>query len=975
QAQADRIAAALEAGDGSGLAPALAAVDFPRAPAGPKADREAADPELREAVLGWRREAAALLGAIRNGPLGGAARAEQAAAELRSLAEPMGLLIDLVHEFDEAFTRAKRRRNAVDFGDLEHLTLEVLRDSSGPGRPAPSEAALALRRRFRMILVDEYQDTNPVQEALLGLLASPSEDGAFEEANLFVVGDVKQSIYRFRMAEPHLFLRRAEAYGPDGPGPIRIDLQANFRSRPTVLGAVNHVFRAIMTPEAAELAYDRRAELVPGARYPAGDPPVEIHLLGGAGGDRRSKLEREAAAVAGRVAALLSGGATVWDGRRERPVAPGDVAILLRAANSAGGIFGAELARLGIPCHAQAGTGFFGTVEVETMLALLDILDNPRQDIPLAAVLRSPIGGLSPADLARVRLAHPAGDFFDALLAAAKAGGRAADFLDRLDAWRTVARRCPLSELVWRLLAESGYLAFSAALPGGAQREANLLSMYDLAREFDQFTRQGLFRFLRFVRRLEEAGEDLGMAPPAGEGADVVRILSVHRSKGLEFPVVFVAALGQRWNLRDLSSDLLIDRDLGLGPRIADQRARVKYPSLAQRVVAERLRRQALAEEMRILYVAMTRARERLLLFATPPDAGRWEEAAGAGVPISPDLVTSAAAPIDWIGLALAAAPAGDLFAITHVPEVPAAASPALAGGGARSEGDAAAAGAIAVRLSWTYAYSALARCPAKIAASHAPGDHAPGVEDEAPHPATLRPLLVERPRFVQAAATRLTAAERGTATHLLMQHLDFVADASRQGLAARLADLVEREILAPEAAAGIDAGAIADFVASDWGRRLAAAQAAGTLEREVAFSVKVPASAIRPDLPRHVAADEWVLMQGMIDAVIRDADGLVILDYKTDSGAQMTWRLSDAGTEACATDATGGAGLRAGRDAGAKSSEPRYDEPAGRDLEALAAAHAGQMRHYRAAAEAIFAMPVKQACLVFLAAGGVRNA
>ncbi len=1039
--QAQMVRQALQAGgDNVPLLPAgrlavrqaIGAVAFAdlRSQVGSGAAKQGDDPVVRETVLDWRKQARDALQGLCDTPLGSSLAEERAREDLLALAPSMGMLRNLVREFAAGFREAKRRRNAVDFNDLEHLALDLLRDpdAARQGRLVPSEVALDLRDRFREILVDEYQDTNPVQEAILALIARPDSDRPDgdrpdELGNLFLVGDVKQSIYRFRMADPSLFLRRLDAYPGTGPGPHRIDLQANFRSRQGVVDAVNFLFRQIMTPEVGDLTYDSRAELVCRASYPGEDPPVELHIVGAGGGadspDGSGRLEREAAAVAARLRLLFDQGATVHDRKGgDRPLRYADVVVLLRAANSDGPVFADALARAGIPVHAQAATGYFGAVEVLTMLSLLDVIDNPRQDIPLAAVLRSPIVGLDTTDLARIRLANPAGEFYDALASAAKEDARLQHFLTRLETWRTAARRGPLSNLVWRLLSETGFLAFASGLRAGAQRRANLLALHDRAREFDHFTRQGLFRFLRFIRRLQDAGEDLGMASAAGENADVVRIMSTHRSKGLEFPVVVVAGLGKRWNLGDLQGDLLLDRDLGLGPRVVDPARRIKYPSFAHKVVGERLRRQMLAEEMRVLYVAMTRAKERLLLFGSADDALKWSEAADhAGGTLPPDLLVAASNPLDWIGAAVARhgagaalrqegqqpgdpAQAGDPSCwqvVFSVPERAAPGVPAIASGSRRDAGapgpsedlerpdgapgpsedlerldgapgpiqdlvpvrEAAlrlaplqpappltpTAQAVADRLAWRYDHAAITRCPAKVAASQAPAESAPADPDLAPHPAAIRSALLNRPRFVQEDARKLTAAERGTATHLLMQHLDFAADCEAVALEQRLADLVAREIVTPEGAAAIDRAGVISFLLSPLGRRLAQAQSSAqdpprssdrpglqqagprAVLREVPFSIKAAAADIQPGLSPEQAAGEWVLVQGMIDCLLDEPEGLTILDYKT-------------------------------------------DDPGNRTLEHLVAAHQAQMQRYKTAAAAIFSRPVIAAYLVFLGAG-----
>ncbi|MBX6378007.1 MAG: UvrD-helicase domain-containing protein, partial [Clostridia bacterium] len=607
-------------------------------------------------------------------------------SELRQLAGPARTLVDLAVEFGQAYTSAKRAQARLDFADLERLAFRLLQDEGAPaGRLVPSPVACELRERFAAVLVDEYQDINPLQDAILRLLARP---GAF-----FAVGDVKQSIYGFRLADPGLFAARSAAAR-------RLPLRENFRSRPPLVTFVNETFARLMVPELAGTAYDEEARMVPAAEYPppppgvpvAGDggigPPACSLLLVDADGDGEGQgagdaLELEAAAVARQVRELVLGTPErpgpqqwVWDRQegRYRPLTWRDVAVLLRTVRGRAEVFVEAFAREGVPACAEVSSGYFEAEEVRTVLSLLAVIDNPRQDIPLVGVLRSPVVDLTAEDLARVRLCLREGDFYDAVRAAARGAGpvpaelaeRLDRFLSDLERWRTEARRGPLSRLLWRIYRETGYLYYVEGLPGGAARRANLLALLDRARQFDGFARQGLFRFLRFVERLREGGEPVGRPPAVGEGEDVVRVMSVHRSKGLEFPVVVVAGLGARFNLRDVGEDVLVDRELGLGLRVVDLEGRVKYPSAVHAAVARRRRRLLLGEELRLLYVAMTRARERLLLVGCVSErqrsAGAWAlaaAAAGRSGPLSLADLLEAQCWLDWLVPVLLVRPDG----------------------------------------------------------------------------------------------------------------------------------------------------------------------------------------------------------------------------------------------------------------------------------------------------------------------------
>jgi len=656
----------------------------------------------------------------------------QYAAELAALAPRMAEIAELVIAFGERYEAAKREKGLLDFGDLEHYALRILRDpASKPGEVRPSDAALAYRERFREILLDEYQDTNEVQEAIVSLIARD------DPGNVFMVGDVKQSIYGFRLAEPGLFLAKYKSYdvwtaqGPErlaGGGEasgLRIDLARNFRSRSRVLDAVNHVFRLIMREPVGEMDYDRRAELIYGEGYPPEDPDMSVtgtmgvtsaagagampsysvemllidtgaagqsaasqadssqaarepvaEIADAAGGESETEEEElesaqlEARCIAAEIARLTGTDGTgrppfaVYDGRSglHRPLAYRDIVILLRAATALAPVVLEELRAAGIPAYADLATGYFAAVEVDVMLSLLHIIDNPDQDIPLAGVLRSPIVGLSADELAAVRIADRSGSFWSAVRAAASEAeddalrNKLASFVRVLESWRSFARREPLGELLHALYRDTGYFDFVGGLPGGGQRQANLRALVDRARQYERNSSyRGLFRFLRFLGRMRDTGGDLGAARSVGEQEDVVRVVSIHKSKGLEFPVVFAAGLGRRFNRQDLNGMFLRHKKLGFGPRMVERATRVAYPTLPQLAIRRRMKAELLAEEMRVLYVALTRPKEKLILVGTSKDAAKdlenWRRTAADATDRLPDHEVAAAVRyLDWLG-------------------------------------------------------------------------------------------------------------------------------------------------------------------------------------------------------------------------------------------------------------------------------------------------------------------------------------
>ena len=1149
----------------------LGGIDFARLPAVRRAN---VDPQLKERATGYRDQAKKLLRTLQQEGY----RDEDAIRdELGRAGATVKALVGLVRHFDAAYSQEKRRRGLLDFSDLEHLCLQVLLDPAArPGELRPSEVALELRQRYEEVLVDEYQDINSIQDAILTLVSRQgftagdilpaagstvrepgpeargnnrvtgpglATSGPATPPNLFMVGDVKQSIYRFRLANPELFLEKYRTYpayrvgeltagseglieagctstGAGSQAPCRrILLKANFRSRQGVVDGVNFIFRQVFSRLVGELEYDAGAALVGQAAYPenpaAVTPAVEVYLLerkvegdaatstadGGlpsptleagysftgatAGGimietssagmgdgdanpgaaagtldvEDLTALEREALLVAGRIHRIVQGTPErpgpefqVWDTEKKvyRDVTYRDIVILLRATKDRAPVFLEALQQGGIPAYADLGGGYFAATEVETILSLLRVIDNPRQDIPLAAVLRSPLVGLTAEELARARLAAPGEDFYTAVVKAAGSGSaglyspsgatypipageagsdpgrdgrpgapdtlangvegaggqviedggsaaggsladRLADFLARLERWRTMARRQPLGDVIWQLYRETGYLEFVGGLPGGAQRQANLRALLDRARQFEGFARHGLFRFLRFIERLQQNEGDLGTARALGENEDVVRVMSIHKAKGLEFPVVIVADLGHAFNLRDLSGDVLLHGHLGLAPLYFDTAAGVKYPTLAYLATAHRLRLEALSEEARILYVALTRAREKLILVGSARDLPRRAASWCAGLAHHEEqlpamLMARAGSHLDWVATALARHPEGApvrelagveggyILADPSCWQVQVVKGPetddvgrgeqVLQKATAVNENGPSCLQAIpgpspagvwevpqpardiphlrrevARRLAWVYPYRALTGLPVKLAVTELkrrfdvfnegdaplrPGEGMPaGRIPPAPHAGykvDTANAFTRRPLFLQEQRG-LTAAERGTVTHLVLQHVDLTRPVTGESLAGLLQRLVAQEVLTLEQAAAVDTRAILAFFAGPLGRRLLARPA--KVRRELPFSLTIPVAKLYPGLPETTTAGEVILVQGIIDCLVEEEDGYLLLDFKT----------------------------------GKIPPDPR-------------AAYGEQLRLYSRAVEAIFNRPVKEAHLYFLDGG-----
>ena len=825
---------------------------------------------------------------------------------------PTRLFLALVEAFGRKYAAAKSAMRALDFADLERKTLDLLADEDG----GASEVARYYQRQYRHVLVDEFQDINEVQDRLIRLLsreAWPADDAEKPRPNLFAVGDVKQSIYRFRLAEPAQFLRRLEeAKNGEADHRRRIDLNTNYRSRAKLLGSVNVAFdRLLSDSQTLEIDYADNHRLAANPDYGDVPPggfaggPVEIHVLksrqevggvaaeseaadedeAGGGAGEAERVEREAALVAERIRQMKAEGRTVAvEGGGCEPLDFGHVAVLMRGFKRQSEKFAGALRRLGVPCHAAAGVGFFEAGEVRDVLALLRVLDNRRQDIPLAALLRSPLLDLHrPEDaMVRARLATRDAPFFEATLRHARdddASLRAA--LDRIDRWRTLAHRRPLAELLWGVYQDSGYLTYVAGLVDGEQRVANLLELHRRAGQFDAFQRRGLGAFVAFLKSLEDAGE-VGQPPAVSAGENVVRAMSVHASKGLEFPVVFLCDCGKAHNLRDASHKILLDRRAGVAMRAVDEGRRVHYATLGHELAKREAKRASLAEELRVMYVAMTRAREHLVCVGTVAhsckdaagEVERWRRSWGTVDRVPPRDVLGGKSFLDWLGMACAAdLDGGEHFDVRVVEEDAIYESAERVSGRVKAAEVEArlrrmepldepatsdAASAALDRVTRPYAHADAAARPAAV-----------GVTSLQPLRRTSAPKRLARPSFFDA---NVTAADVGTATHDVLRHLDFRDAADESAVRRQVEAMVDVRRIDARLAKKIDVASIAWLAGTELGELLRKHYDA--LLREL--PVRVPGDGGGDDpLDR-------TLLRGQIDVVIPLKAGLVLADYKT---------------------------------------------------------------------------------------------
>ncbi|MFT3787497.1 MAG: helicase-exonuclease AddAB subunit AddA [Tepidisphaeraceae bacterium] len=798
----------------------------------------------------------------------------------------------VVREFRSRFAQEKQRLRALDFGDIEALALRALNDASPEAPIRPNAAAVTIRQQFRHVLVDEYQDINPLQDAILQLLSTDRDaagrERGDEPSNLFCVGDVKQSIYGFRLAEPNQFLRRQASLRAGGTDKgAAIDLQSNFRSRKGVIEAVNHVFRALMMPATCGIAYDVTHELRAGKAFAESSDcftgkPVELHLIDrDARGDSDGEtspgatsnaeddfdldvFEREAMLIAHRIRDIVSptnGQPTRVVGKDEsgaeivRPARYRDICVLLRSARVKASQAADLLREHGVPVHATDPTGFFTAVEVQDVLALLQVLSNGLQDIPLAALIRSPLSGIAqPEDLmARVRIAYPppAFTFAEAVHAYAAqqrdaVAGALNVLLNSIKTWREQINRRPLAEGLDAVLFETRYLTFIRGLPGGEQRVANVNELRRRAEQFGSFERQGLDRFLRFIEDLQR-DDDLGQPSVDPEGADVVRVMTVHRSKGLEFPIVIVPDLGKAHNMRAAIDPILLDRDLGIGMHAADLKRRAKYPTLPLMLLTDAQKRQTIAEEIRVLYVALTRAQEHLILIGSAK-ANELESLRksfdGHTGPLPAEHVLRGRGPLHWL-LPIAESTnridPGTFDICTYDEAALRAIHAALPRESERLTIDPRikslsallidptptdAGRAIERRLSWRYPFDLLATSALRrsMSATDEPFDRVPREQrtagddrSAASDAADILPL----PKCV-IGVRRASAADIGTATHAALQHVDFADCASEQAVQLQIERLIERRLLTPEQAKQIDIDSIRWFASTEPGRMLA---------------------------------------------------------------------------------------------------------------------------------------------------------
>lgn len=890
--------------------------------------KDEVDPELQEEVKVIRKEVKAAVDGIRKKyfyePL------ENMFEDLRKTRDDMYVLLDLAMDFYDRFQAKKIEKKVMDFNDLEHYALNILISGHDENGVEYSEVADELSQYYEEIMIDEYQDSNNVQELLLTSVSKLR----FGEPNVFMVGDVKQSIYKFRLARPELFMEKLKTYHSWKEGDSqyqRIDLHKNFRSRGVVLDFTNFIFRQIMQEKLGKVEYDEDAALYLGADYPETekncarsvetifitDEELETEELEET--VEEGQRELEARAVAERIKKLMEEGFSVYDGDIEdyRPVRYSDIVILLRTMSGWSEDFITILTGEGIPTVSETQSGYFSAIEVKTVLNMLHVIDNPKQDIPLAAVLHSPMFSLTSEEMGKIRAKNKADDFYDAAIRYLEEGEdqdlkeKIMVFFQKLECYRKMLPYTSIQQIIQFILQDTGYYEYVSVMPAGEQRMANLDMLLQKAQEFEATSYKGLFQFNRYIEKLHKYNIDFGEAFLSEDGMDAVRIMSIHKSKGLEFPVVFVSGMGKQFNLSDARSKLIVHEDLGLGSDFIDIDLRLKKPTLRKRAIQKKIALESLGEELRVLYVAFTRAKEKLILTGYVKkleDAlTKWEkEKDRTEEQVNYLSLSSVNSYFDWVG--------GCLFFPNSLPiqiktkglrdfvktEVGKEVEKhfnreALLQWDTKEVHDEKLREQIRSQLAFSYPFRKEQEIPAKFSVSELKRRFVQK-EEEAADMGFEEPIEEWReasskgatekaetkvayiPKFM-SGETEETSIARGILYHKIMQELHFDKIEQRADVEEELNWMVEKQIITEEQKASIEISKIYGFFQSDVAKRMKHAYTLNKLFREKQFVMGVPAN----QLPMDSQSSELVLIQGIIDAYYEEEDGLVLVDYKTD--------------------------------------------------------------------------------------------
>ena len=829
-------------------------------------------------------------------------------SDLKNMYEVLKLLQAIILKFNENYKKAKLERNIIDFNDIEHLALKILiKDEDG--KYVPSEIAKKYQDKFEEIAIDEYQDSNMVQEYILTSISKGN--------NIFMVGDVKQSIYKFRQAMPELFLNKYKTYKlkkeKTEADDLKIQLFKNFRSRENILDTTNIIFQEIMSKDLGDVDYNEDEYLNLGANYEepqlenidfAGKTEINIINLEDTTKDSQEdeednvKTERiensilEARYVAQKINELINSNYYVLDKKEGyRKVTYKDIVVLLRSTTELSPIYEKEISDLGMPVYSETSTEYLNSVEIQLIMSCLKIIDNPMQDIPLVTVMRSMIGGFTDNDLIEIRLADKYENFYESIVKARiqvneELRNKIDSFLELINQWREASEFLALDELIWKIYMDTGYYNYVGLMQNGKLRQANLKMLFERAKQYESATFKGVFNFINFIDKLKLRNNDLGAAKIIGENENVIRIMSIHKSKGLEFPVVFLSSTGKNFNLKDLREKILIHQEIGFGPNYENSELKIEYPTLAKEAIKMVSKRESISEEMRVLYVALTRAKEKLIITGIEKDLQKSIESKEKELQIyesednskiNPKILESYKSYLDWIELVYLKNKIknSDIFEFNVVSKTEILNQTVeseterkdvlkdIANKKVSKENME----KIKNILEWEYKYKDSTEMPSELSVSK--------IKELSKDTEEKIGITLKKPNFL-IEKTELTPAEKGTIMHLCLQKLNYKEEYNLEKLKNMVNNLVNKEIILPKEAESVNYNKILAFLSSNIWKEM---QTAKVVEQEKAFYLNLKANEIYQN-----DAEDEILVQGIIDLYyITNNDELVLVDYKTD--------------------------------------------------------------------------------------------
>lgn len=825
---------------------------------------------------------------------------EEAVQDIKYMYTILKMLKDLILEFSQKFYQRKREKNIMDFSDMEHLALKILVKKDENGNIVKSEIAKKYENKFEEIAIDEYQDSNLVQEYILTSVSRGN--------NIFMVGDVKQSIYKFRQARPKLFLDKYDSYklDPVNGEDRKIQLFKNFRSRSNILDFTNLVFEDIMSRELGNIEYNQDEYLNLGANFEEiqnQDYKTELEILDLSEEnddiwktdeeeteEEQEKVEDvvlEARFVARKIKELIDSKYQIIDkktGRRD--IQYKDIAILLRTSSGVANVYEKEISELEIPVYSDSSSQYLQSVEIETIMSLLRIINNPMQDIPLVTVMRSPIGNFTDNELIEIRMADRNSSFYEALLKSDLE--KAHRFLNLLKELREDEEYMTLDEWIWNIYTKTGYMNYVNLMPNGALRVSNLRMLFERAKQYEEASFKGLYNFINFIDKIKFNQEDLKAAKIIGENENVVRIMTIHKSKGLEFPVVILAGVGKQFNFRDLNGKILLDQDLGMGPQYIDSDRYIEFKTLAKKALAIKAKNEAISEEMRILYVALTRAKEKLIIVGRQKDVNKKMSEKQKlleiystidGNKINPYLLQKYKTYLDWLELIYlkeGVANTKNLFTVNINKREKT--SVKIENGvediskkiieESNKNNDEQEKEKIKEILNWQYKHQSIEGIPTKTSVSKLKEKREQEVQ------------ITQEPKFInEEVKTKLTGAQKGTLIHLCLQKMKETEEYNLEKITELIEELKDKEIITEIEVQNIDKEKLLEYTNSQLWTELKQAK---EIHKEHPFYINIKASRIYNQINKE--DDEEILVQGVIDLFFIDKDDkLILVDYKTD--------------------------------------------------------------------------------------------